>query len=203
MSSTPEPLELAKDAQDLLFRHARSANSFSAEPVTDEQVRAIHDLVKYAPTAMNTQPLRITLLRTRESRERLVRHMAEGNRAKTLSAPLTAILSADSDFHELAGRFFPVREQMVKDAFAGDADNRYSTARLNASLQVGYFILGVRAAGLAAGPMTGFDAAAVDAEFFPEGRYRSLVVVNIGRPGENPWFDRLPRLDYEDVVTQL
>ncbi|MBN3585104.1 nitroreductase family protein, partial [Algoriphagus aestuarii] len=81
-------MELAKDAQDLLFREARTANTFSGEPVSEEQVRAIYDLVKYGPTAMNTQPLRIVLLRSRESRERLVQHMAEGNQAKTLSAPL-------------------------------------------------------------------------------------------------------------------
>jgi len=204
VSPISEPLELAKDAQDLLFREARTANTFSAEPVTEEQVRAIYDLVRYAPTAMNVQPLRVVLLRSRESRERLVRHMAEGNRAKTLSAPLTVLLAYDSEFQEKADRFFPDRAQSIREMFSGDAEARVNTAKLNASLQIGYFLLGVRAAGLAAGPMTGFDAAAVDAEFFPEGRHHVLVAMNIGKPGaDHPQFPRLPRLDYADVVTEL
>ena len=204
MSQISEPLELAKDAQDLLFREARTANTFSGEPVSEEQVRAIYDLVKYGPTAMNTQPLRIVLLRSRESRERLVQHMAEGNQAKTLSAPLTAILAYDSEFHEKADRFFPDRAQGIRDMFSSSAEARATTAKLNASLQIGYFLIGVRAAGLAAGPMTGFDAAAIDAEFFPNGRYRTLVVMNIGKPGaDHPQFPRRPRLDYEDVVPEL
>ncbi|KUP96245.1 malonic semialdehyde reductase [Thermobifida cellulosilytica] len=204
MSQISEPLELAKDAQDLLFREARTANTFSDEPVTEEQVRAVHDLVKYGPTAMNSQPLRIVLLRSPQSRERLVRHMSEGNQAKTRTAPLTAILAYDSEFYEKADRFFPDRAQSVRDMFSGNAEARANFAKLNATLQIGYFLVGVRAAGLAAGPMTGFDAAAVDAEFFPEGRYRSLVVMNIGRPGaDHPQFPRLPRLEYEDMVTEL
>ncbi|MGI5118916.1 malonic semialdehyde reductase [Marinactinospora thermotolerans] len=202
MTDIIEPLALSKDAQDLLFRSARTANAFTDEPVTEDQVRAIHDLVKYAPTSMNIQPLRVTLLRSRESRERLVQHMAEGNQAKTLNAPLTAILSLDGDFHERAGEFFPDREEMIKGLFGSDEAMRLSTAQLNAALQIGYFIIGVRAAGLAAGPMTGFDAAAIDAEFFSGSARKTLVVVNIGRPaGEN--FPRLPRLRYEDVVTEL
>ena len=93
-------LELDKTSQDLLFRGARTANSFSAEPVSDEQVAAIYDLVKYAPTSMNIQPLRVLLVRTPEARERLLGHMSEGNRAKTGSAPLTAVLAYDPEFHE-------------------------------------------------------------------------------------------------------
>lgn len=93
-------LVLDPTAQDLLFREARTANTFTDEPVTDEQVQAIYDLVKYGPTAFNQSPLRITLVRSPEARERLVQHLAEGNRAKTAAAPLVAILSADNEFHE-------------------------------------------------------------------------------------------------------
>jgi nitroreductase len=194
-------LVLDRTAQDVLFREARTANSFTDEPVSDEQIRAIYDLVKYAPTSMNQQPLRVVLVRSAEARSRLVAHLSEGNRAKTATAPVVAVLAADVDFHDELPKVFP-HAPGARDYFA-DETAREATAKLNATLQVGYFILGVRAAGLAAGPMTGFDAEAVDREFFPDGRHRTLVVVNIGRPGENAWFDRLPRLDYDEVVTAV
>ncbi len=196
-----QALELPADVQNLLFREARTANSFSSEPVTDEQVRAIYDLVKWAPTSKNTQPLRVLVLRTAEARARLLPHMAPGNRGKTEAAPLTVVLAADVDFHENLPQVFP-HAPGAKDAFS-DEDGRVEFAKLNSLLQVGYFIIGVRAAGLAAGPMTGFDAAGVDKEFFDGKPLRSLVVVNVGKPGENPWFDRLPRLDFDQVVETL
>jgi 3-hydroxypropanoate dehydrogenase len=191
-------LELAPEAQSLLFRDARTANAFTDEPVTDEQVAAIYDLVKYAPTAMNTQPLRIVLVREGDARERLLKHMADGNRDKTANAPLVAILAADTDFHEHLPRTFP-HFPGAKDLFGDDAA-REEAAKFNATLQAGYFFLGVRAAGLAAGPMGGFDTAGVDAEFFEGTTLKSLVVVNIGRPAENAWLDRLPRLGHDEVV---
>ncbi|WP_424185483.1 malonic semialdehyde reductase [Actinokineospora sp. G85] len=194
-------LPLTDEAQNLLFREARTANSFSADPVTEEQVQAIYDLVKWAPTSMNTQPLRVVLVRSAQARATLTPLMAEGNRAKTDSAPLVAILAADTDFHEHLPTQFP-HYPGAKDNFT-DEQARVEFAKFNALLQVGYFILGVRAAGLAAGPMTGFDAQAVDRAFFPDGRRKSLVVVNIGNPGENPWFDRNPRLGYTEVVESV
>jgi len=194
-------LTLSAEAQDLLFREARTANTFTDEPVTDEQMRAVYDLVKYAPTSMNTQPLRIVLVRSAEARERLVKHMAPGNQPKTATAPLVAILAADLDFHEQLPRLVPHRPN-AKDAFADEA-RRITFARFNATLQMGYFILGVRAAGLAAGPMTGFDADGINAEFFGDGRLTVLAVVNMGKPGEGAWFGRSPRLDYEDAVSSV
>lgn len=194
------PLKIDADAADLLFREARTANAFADEPVTEEQVQAIYDLIKWGPTSMNQQPLRIVLVRSPEARQRLVPLMAEGNRAKTLAAPLVAILAADLDFHEEFPRTFPHKPD-ARELF--DGVDREPHARLNATLQVGYFILGVRAAGLAAGPMTGFDPAAVDREFFPDGRHRSLVIVNLGKPGDNAWFPRSPRLDHDEVVTTV
>jgi 3-hydroxypropanoate dehydrogenase len=193
-------LELQPEAQSLLFRDARTANAFTDEPVTDEQIAAIYDLVKYAPTAMNTQPLRIVLVRQGDARERLLKHMADGNRDKTASAPLVAILAADTDFHEHLPRTFP-HFPGAKDLFSDEAA-REDAAKFNATLQAGYFFLGVRAAGLAAGPMGGFDAAGVDADFFEGTTLKSLVVVNIGRPAENAWFDRLPRLEHDEVVLE-
>jgi nitroreductase len=192
---------LSDEAQDLLFRQARTASCFSNEPVTDEQVRAIYDLVKWAPTSMNQQPLRVVLVRSETARKSLLSYLAEKNRPKTASAPLVAILAVDTEFHEHMPRLFPHVPQ-IKDAFADDAVRHYN-ARFNGALQVGYFILGVRAAGLAAGPLIGFDAEGVNSEFFPDGRLKSILVVNIGRPGENAWLGRLPRLDYDEVVTEV
>ncbi|RJQ77143.1 malonic semialdehyde reductase [Pseudonocardiaceae bacterium YIM PH 21723] len=194
-------LVLDEAAQDLLFREARTANTFTDEPVSDDQIKAIYDLVKYAPTSVNQQPLRVVLVRSEDARKRLVGTLAEGNQAKTAAAPLVAILAADHEFHEHLPTQFP-HAPGVKDWFADD-EVRKGSAVLNASLQVGYFILGIRAAGLAAGPMTGFDADALNKEFFPEGNQSVLAVVNIGKPGENAWFPRSPRLDYENVVTTV
>ncbi|GAA4547750.1 malonic semialdehyde reductase [Amycolatopsis samaneae] len=203
--TTTEPtetaLQLPADVQDLLFREARTANNFSDEQVTDEQVRAIYELVKWAPTSMNTQPLRALVIRSDEAKRRLLPLMAEGNRAKTEAAPLTVVLAADVDFHENLPELFP-HFPGAKDVFS-EEPGRVEVAKLNTSLQIGYFIIGVRAAGLAAGPMTGFDAEGVDKEFFADRPWKSLVVVNIGKPGENPWFDRLPRLSFDQVVETL
>lgn len=193
-------LVLDRTAQDLLFREARTANTFTDEPVTDEQVRAIYDLAKWGPTSMNNQPLRIVLVRSIDARGALVEHMSGGNKAKTSTAPLVAILAADNEFHDEFPRTFP-HFPGARDLFAADADSRAKTAETNALLQVAYFLIAVRAAGLAAGPMTGFDADAVSEEFFPDGEHRALVVVNIGVPASDAWQQRLPRLPYEDVVS--
>ncbi len=111
-----------------------------------------------------------------------------------------AVLAVDTAFHEHIPTIFPIRPEM-RDVFAADEQMRTGTGEFNATLQAGYFILSVRAHGLAAGPMKGFDAAGIDAEFFPDGRYHTTLVVNIGYPGENPWFDRLPRLDHGTVLS--
>ena len=204
-SSTPEnttPIVLDQDAQDLLFHQGRTANAFTSEPVTDEQIAAIYDLIKWAPTAMNTQPQRVVVVRSAEAKTRLLPHMAEGNRAKTEAAPATVLLAADLDFHHELPTVFPHAEGM-KEMFDGDEDGRSSMAQLNAGLRVGYAILGIRAAGLAAGPMTGFDAEAISQEFFPDGRHRVMVAVNIGKPAEDAFRDRLPRLSFDEVVQVL
>ena len=192
-------LELDAAAQDLLFREARTANTFSSEPVSDETVRAIYDLVKYAPTSMNQQPLRVVLIRSEDARERLVKTMYGPNGAKVAQAPLVAILAADLEFHELMPKLFPHFPE-AKDMFA-DPAIREASAIQNGTMQAAYFLLGIRAAGLCAGPMIGFDADAVNREFFPDGKQKVLLVMNIGKPGENAWWPRSPRLEYDEVVT--
>ncbi|GAA4561499.1 malonic semialdehyde reductase [Micromonospora coerulea] len=195
-------LALDRTAQDLLFRAARTANAFTDEPVDDAQVRAIHDLVRYGPTALNAQPLRVLLLRSPEARARLLPYVSAGNRDKTAMAPLVAVLAADVDWHERLPEVFPHRPG-ARDWFADDPAGREAQARLSAALQIGYFLVGVRAAGLAAGPMAGFDPAGVEREFFPDGRHRVLLLMNIGRPAADAWRERLPRLDYAEVVRTL
>ena len=189
------------EARAFLFSDARTANSFSGQPVSDEELLEAWDLAKWPPTAANTQPLRVQFVRTPGGKARLLPLMAEGNRAKTQAAPVTAILAADVDFHEFSPTTFPMRPEM-KDNFAamGEA-RREELARFNAALQAGYFILAVRSVGLAAGPMAGFDTEGASAEFFPGGLQRAFLAVNIGHPGENAWFSRLPRLEHSQVVS--
>ncbi|MFD9477986.1 MULTISPECIES: malonic semialdehyde reductase [Streptomyces] len=195
-------LVLDSAAQDLLFREARTANSFTDEPVTEEQVQAIYDLVKFGPTAFNQTPLRITLVRSPEARERLVQHMVKGNDAKTATAPLVAILSADNEFHEELPQLLPHFPQ-AKDAFFSERPVREQSALLNSALQAAYFIIGIRAAGLAAGPMTGADFAGIQKEFL-DADHTPIMVINIGKPAaEGAWFDRSPRLSIDEVITTV
>ncbi|MBB4964215.1 malonic semialdehyde reductase [Saccharothrix violaceirubra] len=202
MSASLDTLALSPEAQDLLFTGARTANAFTDEPVTDEQLRQVYELVKWGPTSMNNQPLRIVYVRGEGSRERLLPHLGEGNRAKTASAPVVAILAADTSFHEHFPRTFPHFEG-ARDLFADKLDVRDSVARLNAGLQIGYFILGVRAAGLAAGPMSGFDAEGVRQEFLADTTLQPLVIVNIGHPDHSGTFGRLLRLEHDEVVSEV
>jgi 3-hydroxypropanoate dehydrogenase len=195
------PLTIPVAVADQLFRQAATAYSFSDEPVTDEQLRAVYDLLKWGPTAMNSQPLRVVLVKSGAARARLVEHMAGNNKERTAAAPLVAVLAADVDFHDELDRVFPVFPG-AKDNLS-DEQGRAAMAHTSAVLQAGYFIVGVRAAGLAAGPMAGFDAEAVSEEFFPGGRHRVFMVVNLGHVAEGSYRPRLPRLDFDEVVATV
>jgi 3-hydroxypropanoate dehydrogenase len=197
--SSERLLALEPAAQELLFTAARTANTFADEPVSDEQLQAITDLAKWPPTMANTNPLRILFVRTPEGKERLGPWMSEGNRAKTVTAPAVAVLAVDTDFHDKIPELLPFRPEM-RENFVADAANRERLATFNGALQAGYFILAVRAAGLAAGPMLGFDGPGIDGEFFADRPWKTILVVNIGKPGTDAWFDRLPRLTHEDYV---
>ncbi len=191
---------LDDEARAVLFTTARTANTWADTPVTDDELASIWELAKWAPTSANVQPLRVLYVRPGEGRGRLATHMSDGNKAKTQAAPAVAVLAIDTQFHEYIPTVFPHRPEM-KEVFEANEALRENGGKLNATLQAGYFILAVRAHGLAAGPMIGFDAAGLDADFFPDGRRKSFMVVNIGHPGENPWLNRLPRLDHEDVIS--
>ncbi len=198
-AARPALERLDEAGRSLLFTAARTANSFAATPVSDSELADIWELAKWPPTAANTQPLRVLYVRPGAGRDRLIPHMSDGNKAKTESAPAVAVLAVDTQFHEHIPVLMPFRPEM-KDVFAANDDMRTKAGTFNSTLQAAYFLLSVRAHGLAAGPMAGFDADGIDAEFFPAGRWHTILVVNIGHPGENPWFDRLPRLDQAEVV---
>jgi len=194
---------LAIDATvaDLLFRAARTVNTFTDEPVTDEQIQAAYDLLRWGPTAMNTSPLRLLLVRSPEARERLARHLSEGNRDRVLAAPLTIVAAADADFHEHLETLAPHLPN-ARDRFAGDPQQRLGMARTSALIQIGYLIVALRAVGLHVGPMGGMDAAGIDAEFFDANRWTSLLVLNVGQPsGPDAARPRAPRLEFSDVAT--
>lgn len=168
-------LLLDPPTQDLLFRQARTPQHFTDAPVSDATMRAVYDLVKWGPTSRNGQPLRIVLVRSPEARQRLAPHLNPRNQPKAGTAPLIALLAVDS---------------------GAEAAN-------SAWLQIGYFLVGVRAAGLAAGPMEGFDRGGVDGEFFPDGGQRTLLVMSLGYATEEAFRPRQPRLDYDEVVSTV
>ncbi|HPE82050.1 MAG TPA: malonic semialdehyde reductase [Gammaproteobacteria bacterium] len=186
---------------DPLFAQAHTAYSFGPQPVSDTELAAIYETVKWAPTAMNSQPLRVAYVRSPDAKADLEPHLARGNVEKMRSAPVTAILAFDSDWHE----HLPALQPFATDPHLAwqDRDQRESMARFNASLQAGYFILSVRAHGLVAGPMGGFDKAGMDATFFPDGRWRSLLLVNIGHPGPESFKPRMPRLEFDQATVLL
>lgn len=195
-----ELLEIDAATADLLFREARTVNSFAGEAVPDEKIQAAYDLVRWGPTAMNTLPLRLFLVRDAAARARLVEHLGDGNKAKTLAAPLTIVAAADPNFHEHLPVLAPHMEGAQERFESAGEEMRAGMARTSALIQVGYFIVGLRAAGLHVGPMGGFDAAGVDAEFFAENGWKSAVVLNVGTPaGEGASYPRQTRLRFDEV----
>lgn len=195
-----DELILDENAAAALFLEARTANTWADEEISEETLEAIYSLTRMGPTAMNIQPLRITWVKSADARQRLVTHMNDGNKEKTLGAPMVAILSYDPAWHETLSVTTP---HMAEKAgmFGENEGLRQGMAANNAHIQSGYFIVAARAAGLAAGPMTGFDAAGIDAEFFAGTSRHTFMVVNLGRPSGSEGRARLQRLD-SDVATE-
>jgi 3-hydroxypropanoate dehydrogenase len=184
---------------DTIFRQARTHNAISG-PVTDAQLREIYDLMKWGPTTMNTQPGRIVFVRSKEAKEKLRPALSPGNLDKTMAAPVTAIIAHDLLFYENLPKSFPHRPDAI-NGFKGEdkkAGNEKVAFR-NGSLQGAYFIIAARALGLDCGPMSGFDNAKVDAAFFPEGRWKSNFLVNLGRGDPAKVMPRNPRLSFEEA----
>ncbi len=183
-----------------IFTDMHTAYRFGPEPVSDEELAKVYELAKFTPTALNSQPLRITFVRTEEAKARLLPLLAETNQPKAASAPVVAILAADTDFHENLPVVNP-QSQGARERFAANDEHRRSMALNNAWLQAGGFILAVRAAGLDAGPMGGIDTAGIDREFFAGTPLRTIMVVNIGHAAPDGTFPRNPRLGFDQAVT--
>ena len=197
-------MKIDQNAADVLFHTARSQNGWLDRPVTDDELRQVFDLLKMAPTSANTQPARFVFLRTQAAKERLRPALSPGNLDKTMSAPVVAIVAHDLDFHEHMPKVFPHNPGM-KANFDGDAKRgfRETFAFRNGTLQGAYLILAARAVGLDCGPMSGFDSAKVDAEFFPDGRFRSNFLCNLGHGDPSKVMERLPRFSFDEVCTLL
>jgi 3-hydroxypropanoate dehydrogenase len=187
-------------AQDLIFREAHTPQGFLDTPVSDAQLKQVYDLMKWAPTTMNTQPMRIVFVRSKAAKEKLAPALSPGNLDKTLKAQVTAIISYDSRFYEHLPKTFP-NNPKAKENFAGEEKKAMvdKVALRNGSLQGAYFIIAARGLGLDCGPMSGFDNAKVDAAFFPDGRWKSNFLINLGKADPAKVFPRNPRLSFEEA----
>jgi len=189
-------------ALDLILRKARTQNGWLPTPVTDDQLRAIYDIMRLGPTSANSCPARIVFLRTAAAKARLIPSLSPTNVDKTKAAPVTAIIGYDTRFFELMPKLFPHRPDM-KDNYANNPPLAEVTAFRNGTLQGAYFMIAARAVGLDVGGMSGFDNAKVDAEFFPDGRIKSNFLCNLGYGDPAKILPKLPRLDFEEACTLL
>lgn len=187
-----------EDALNVLFHDGRTHNAWADKPVPDELLKKAFDLAKMGPTSMNCSPMRILFVRSQGAKEKLRPAMAEGNLAKTMAAPATAIIANDPKFYEHMPFLFPPFDG-ARDLFAKDADLAKETAVRNGNLQAGYFILACRAMGLDCGPMSGFDKAMVNEAFFSESGFKANFLVNIGYGDPAGLHPRGPRFDFDQV----
>ena len=187
---------------DLILRKARTQNGWLDKPVSDDQLRAIYDILRVGPTSANSCPARILFLRTPEAKARLLPALSPGNVDKTKAAPVTAIIGYDTRFFEFFPKLFAHRPEM-RDAFANNPKNAEITAFRNGTLQGAYFMIAARAVGLDVGGMSGFDNAKVDAEFFPDGRVKSNFLCNVGHGDPAKVLAKLPRLDFDEACRLL
>lgn len=190
-------------ALDLILRKARTQNGWLPTPVSDDQLKAIYEIMKLGPTSANCCPARIVFLRTQAAKSRLLPALSAGNVDKTKAAPVTAIIGYDTRFFEwMPKKLFAHRPEMA-DNFAKNAALAETTAFRNGTLQGAYFMLAARALGLDVGGMSGFDNAKVDAEFFPDGRIKSNFLCNLGHGDPSKVLPKLPRLDFDEACTLL
>ena len=207
---------LSDDALNVLFRNARTHVHWRDEPVSDATLREIYELAKFAPTAANANPARFVFIRSKQAKERLRPSLAPGNVDKTMAAPVTVIVAYDLKFYDKLPKLFP-HSPAMRDSYANNPQLVETTARRNSSLQGAYFILAARALGLDCGPMSGFDNAKLDEEFFaagkecegcdqeffPEGHVRSNFLINLGHGDPARLRPRLPRLEFAEACSVL
>jgi 3-hydroxypropanoate dehydrogenase len=193
-----DPLD--DDALDVIFRTARTFSAWLPRPVDDDLLRRVYELARLGPTSANTAPMRIVFVKSPEAKERLKPALSAGNVEKAMAAPATAIIATDTRFYEYIPRLFPPNPAFM-DLFTQPGREHFTEVHAfrNGTLQGGYFILAARALGLDTGPMSGFDNAKVDAAFFPDGRYRSNFLCNLGYGDPSKLHPRLPRLEFDEA----
>jgi 3-hydroxypropanoate dehydrogenase len=206
MTPADAPLNGSRRLQDVdlrqLFIDARTHNGWLNRPVPDGMLREIYDIVKFGPTSMNTQPMRLLFLRTTAAKERLKPHLVPGNVEKTMAAPVSAIIGHDLAFYEHLPTQFP-HNPNAKGLFEGKLPMTETTAFRNGTLQGAYLIVAARSLGLDCRPMSGFNNAGVDAEFFAGTQVKSNFLCNLGYGDHSKIFNRLPRLDFDSVCKLL
>jgi 3-hydroxypropanoate dehydrogenase len=194
--------QLNDESLDILFRKARTHNAWLDKPVSDDTLRKLYDLMKWGPTSANSFPARILFLRTPEAKQRLRPALAPLNVDKTMQAPVTAIVAYDVAFYNKLPELFP-NNPSARDWFADSPEFAQVTAFRNGTLQGAYFMLAARSLGLDCGPMSGFDDAKVDAEFFAEGQVKSNFLCNLGHGDASKLFPRNPRPEFDEVCRLL
>jgi len=186
---------------DQLFRDARTHSSWRPEPVPEQVLREVYDLVRLGPTSANSQPARFVFLVSDQAKQRLLPALAPGNVEKSRTAPVVVLIAWDSEFHEHLPRTFPHMD--MRSMFAKNRALIDETAFRNSSLEAGYFILAARGFGLDCGPMSGFDAAKVNAEFFPDGKWKINLICNLGYGDGKSLYPRNPRLEFDEACRIL
>jgi 3-hydroxypropanoate dehydrogenase len=189
---------IAKECLDQIFLEARTHNKWQDRPVPDELLRQLVDIMKMGPTSANQSPARILFVKTPEAKKRLEPHLSEGNRAKTMSAPVCAIVGYDLKFYEHLPKLFP-HNRDAKSWFEGKPQAETHAFR-NGTLQGAYFIIAARALGLDTGPMSGFDNAGVDREFFAGTSVKSNFLCSLGYGDPAGLFPRSPRFTFEEMA---
>jgi len=187
---------LSDDALNVLFRNARTHSAWTDRPVPDELLGRLHELLKMGPTSANCSPGRFLFIKSPAAKERLRPALAEGNVAKTMKAPVTAVVAHDLEFYEKLPRLFPHAD--ARSWFVGNPELIGLTAFRNGSLQGAYLIVAARSLGLDCGPMSGFDNEMLDKEFFPDGKTKSNFLVNLGYGDGSKLFPRSPRLGFDE-----
>src|ERR1700734_2367891 len=199
--SAPRRTAVSNDSIDQIFREARTHNVWLPRPVSSEVLRHVYQLAAFGPTSANTTPARFVFLTTPEAKERLRPALAPLNVEKTKAAPVTVIVAWDTEFYEKLPKLFPHAD--MRQFFVGKPALIEETAFRNSALQGGYFILAARAVGLDCGPMSGFDAAKVNAEFFPDGKWKANFLCNLGYGDPSKLSPRNPRLSFEEACVIL
>lgn len=193
---------LDQQALDTLFTEARSFSYWQGRPVSDEQLHQLYELMKMGPTAVNSCPARMVFIKSDEAKQRLKLSLAEGNVDKCMSAPVVAIISWDSEFYTKLDRLFPHAAD-ARSWYEGKPDKIESVGRMNSTLQTAYLIMAARSLGLDCGPMTGFDNAALDQEFFADGIWKSSILCAIGYGVREKLHPRGARLDFNQACKIL